>query len=181
MKKCPRCKEELSPADIGPVEVDQCPECKGVWFDKDELRRAKDATDADLHWMEFEIWKHEDQYEHSTSDLSCPVCDKTMVTLQYGHTKVNVDYCPSCRGTWLEKGEFKKIVNALEDELAEKSFADYVKESVREAGEIFTGHESFISEWKDFVRVLRLMQMRLFVENPRLLQAAEDLQRFGPH
>ena len=58
---CPRCDVELSTQLITDVEIDECPECKGVWFENDELRRAKDATDPDLNWIDFEIWKHKDK------------------------------------------------------------------------------------------------------------------------
>ena len=179
MKQCPKCQTGLQAADIGPVEVDECRECKGVWFDTDELRQAKDATDTDLNWMDFEIWKHEDRFESQPSARKCPSCEKPMVSLRYGETQVEIDYCQSCQGTWLDGGEFEKIINSLEKEILTKSFSEYVKESLQEAREIVTGPESFLSEWKDFATVLRMMQYRLFVEHPGLLEAIINAQR-GP-
>lgn len=179
MKQCPKCQADLQAADIGPVAVDECRECKGVWFDPDELRQAKDATDTDLNWMDFEIWKHEDRFESKPSPRECPSCEKPMVSLIYGETEVEIDYCQSCQGTWLDSGEFEKIIDSLEKELLTKSFSEYAKESLQEAKEIITGPESFLSEWKDFTTVLRLMQYRLFVEHPRLLESILNAQR-GP-
>lgn len=176
MKKCPKCDCDLEPRDIGPVEVDECTKCGGIWFDKDELRRAKDAADEDLQWMDFEIWQHEDQFESKPSAHNCPVCDKAFVSLQYGDTGVQIDYCASCRGTWLDRGKFDAIVNHLEEELANRPFSDYVKESVGEAREIIAGPESLMSEWKDFATMLRMMQYRLFVEKPGLLAALTGIQ-----
>ena len=40
MKQCPKCEIGLTPKNIGYVEVDECQSCKGIWFDKDELRQA---------------------------------------------------------------------------------------------------------------------------------------------
>jgi Zn-finger nucleic acid-binding protein len=177
MKQCPKCKDELIPKRIGRIDVDECRKCKGVWYDKDELRQAKDASDSDLDWMDFEIWKHEDQFRTSSSVLSCPACQEPMVTLEYGESKVLIDYCQSCKGTWLDKGEFKRIIEALELELLTKSFPAYIKETIQEGVEIITGPESFISEWKDFANVQRFMQYRLFVENPRLLDRVAVVQR----
>ena len=177
MKQCPKCKDELIPRKIGAIEVDECQKCKGVWYDKDELRQAKDASDSDLNWMDFEIWKHEDQFKSTSCVHSCPTCMEPMVTLEYGKSKVIIDYCQSCKGIWLDKGEFKRIIDALELELLTKAFPSYIKETIQEGVEIITGSESFISEWKDFSNVLRFMQYRLFVENPRLLDTVTSVQK----
>ena len=78
--------------------------------------------------------------------------------------RVEINYCGTCQGIWLDKDELPKIIESLEDEIAQKTLSDYFKESVEEAKEVVTGHESFMSEWKDFSSVLKLMQYRLFVE-----------------
>ena len=180
MKPCPKCKVELKPKSIGPVEVDECENCKGIWFDKDELRQAKDITDSDLSWMDFEIWKHEDRFKSKETKIDCPVCRTQTEAIDYGSTSIEVDYCPSCQGIWLEEDEFKKIIESLEDETLSKSFSDYIKASIEEAKEIITGRESFMSEWKDFVTVLRMMQYRMFVENPKLLSTITSVQKANP-
>lgn len=177
MKKCPNCECDLGPRDIGPVEVDECAKCGGIWFDRDELRRAKDATDADLQWMDFEIWRHDDQFESRESAHRCPSCDKPFVGIEYGKTGVGIDYCTECRGTWLDRGKFESIIDHLEEELAGKPFSAYVKDSVSEAREIVAGSESLMSEWKDFATMLRMMQYRLFVEKPKLLATLTGIQK----
>jgi Zn-finger nucleic acid-binding protein len=177
MKQCPKCEVDLKAKNIGPVEVDECQSCKGIWFDKDELRQAKDSTDSDLNWMDFEIWKHEDQFKSVTCPRKCPTCCEPMVTLKYGSSEVVIDYCKTCKGTWLDRDEFKRIINALKAELLIKSFPSYVEESIRKGIEILTGPESFISEWNDFSTVLRLMQYRLFIVNPTLLNAVTAVQK----
>jgi uncharacterized protein len=35
--KCPNCNETLVMADRNGVEIDYCPNCRGVWLDKGEL------------------------------------------------------------------------------------------------------------------------------------------------
>jgi uncharacterized protein len=40
--------------------------------------------------------------------MKCPVCD---VTLQMTDRQgVEIDYCPQCRGVWLDRGELDKII-----------------------------------------------------------------------
>jgi Zn-finger nucleic acid-binding protein len=162
------------------VEVDECEKCKGMWFEDDELRKAKDLTDENLNWMDFEIWKHEHLFKTNSTDLPCPQCNKALVSINYADTDVEIDYCPTCKGTWLDKDEFKKIIEALANELYSKSFSEYVTSSIEEAKEIITGPESFVSEWKDFLVVLRMLQVRLFVEKPKLVYTIMSIQRASP-
>jgi uncharacterized protein len=40
--------------------------------------------------------------------MNCPVCN---VTLQLAERKnVEIDYCPQCRGIWLDRGKLDKII-----------------------------------------------------------------------
>jgi len=103
-----------------------------------------------------------------------------MVLINYEDTDVEIDYCPQCQGTWLDEGEFNNIIDALNSELANKSIPNYVKASLEEAKEIITGPESFISEWKDFVTVLRMFQYRFLMENPKLQDTVMNMQKGFP-
>jgi Zn-finger nucleic acid-binding protein len=47
--KCPRCKEpNLLMADKQGVEIDYCPECRGMWLDRGELEKIIDKVIADM-------------------------------------------------------------------------------------------------------------------------------------
>jgi Zn-finger nucleic acid-binding protein len=175
--KCPLCKIEMGKKTGGGVEVDACNKCKGIWFEKDELRKAKDSADKDINWMDFEIWKHKDKFKADPRKLACPKCNLTLVAINYGHTNIEIDYCPTCAGIWLDRGEFEKIIESLTEELITKSFSDYIKDSLVEAKEIVTGPESFLSEWKDFTTILHMMELRMFVEHPKLLEMVNTVQR----
>jgi uncharacterized protein len=40
--------------------------------------------------------------------MKCPKCDITLnITDRQG---IEIDYCPSCRGIWLDRGELDKII-----------------------------------------------------------------------
>lgn len=179
MKTCSRCHLEMKKAVVSTIEVDECPQCKGLWFDDRELELAKDNTDRDLAWMDFEIWKHPEHFTVGERPLRCPGCRGRMVGLQYAGTGVTVDTCVACRGVWVEKGEFENIVTALTHELATKSSADYVRASLHEARELFTGPESLVSEWRDLRAVLRLLQLRFFVDHPKLLALITGIPPVG--
>ncbi|MDB5192428.1 MAG: hypothetical protein JWQ96_1991 [Segetibacter sp.] len=40
--------------------------------------------------------------------MKCPNCDATLVMSE--KQGVEIDYCPNCRGLWLDKGELEKIM-----------------------------------------------------------------------
>ena len=41
--------------------------------------------------------------------MKCPVCPDTTL-LMSDRQGVEIDYCPSCRGVWLDRGELDKLV-----------------------------------------------------------------------
>ena len=180
MKTCPKCIVKLDRKNIGEIEVEECHQCKGIWFERDELRQAKDTTDPDLNWMDFDIWKHHDKFTSQESPLDCPACGVKTRGIRYGSTSIEIDYCTSCEGIWLDKGEFEKIINEMEGELNTKSFGEYIVETLKEAKELVTGTEGFVSEWKDFITVVRMMKYRLFADNPKLMDALIKGQKHSP-
>jgi uncharacterized protein len=57
--KCPRCQVDLMISDRQGVEIDFCPQCRGVWLDRGELdkvieraSRFSDDDDDDRRRME---------------------------------------------------------------------------------------------------------------------------------
>jgi len=45
---CPVCEVQLSMADRQGVEIDFCPQCRGVWLDRGELDKIIERTAAEL-------------------------------------------------------------------------------------------------------------------------------------
>jgi len=178
--KCPKCEGEFSTRYVKDVQVEECDQCHGVWFDTNELEKATREVDRDLHWMEFDLWKNQDQVDVSQGSLMCPRCHIPMANVKYGPTEVVVDTCTRCHGIWLDKGEFEQIINALEDELANMSEDEYWDKALEEARDLIEGDKGFISEWRDFSTVLRFLQYRVLVENPRVQSALIALQRSSP-
>jgi uncharacterized protein len=42
-------------------------------------------------------------------NMKCPVCNVDL--LMGERLTVSIDYCPQCRGIWLEKGKLDQIIN----------------------------------------------------------------------
>lgn len=45
----------------------------------------------------------------STGAMKCPTDDSTLVMSE--RNGVEIDYCPQCRGVWLDRGELDKIID----------------------------------------------------------------------
>lgn len=42
--------------------------------------------------------------------MNCPVCKDTKLVMSE-RQGVEIDYCPNCRGVWLDRGELDKIID----------------------------------------------------------------------
>jgi Zn-finger nucleic acid-binding protein len=51
-----------------------------------------------------------------TAAMSCPVCRVPLTMSE--RQGVEIDYCPQCRGVWLDRGELDKIIERSAQELA---------------------------------------------------------------
>jgi len=175
--KCPACKNELSQLSAKGISLDECENCKGAWFDRDELRKLKDKTDSDLRWLDFDVFAETaEKFKTGSEGRQCPKCGEMMSSLAYEKSGVVIDKCGKCHGVWLDSGEFEKIIRYLEDTVAGESFADYKTDAKKQFKEIFTGQESTVSEIKDFLAILHLSEMRMFVEHPRALDVLRNLE-----
>ncbi len=48
--------------------------------------------------------------------MKCPVCDVALVMSD--RQGIEIDYCPQCRGVWLDRGELDKIIERSATEVA---------------------------------------------------------------
>ncbi|OHE83398.1 MAG: hypothetical protein A2579_07150 [Lysobacterales bacterium RIFOXYD1_FULL_69_11] len=46
--KCPACDVPLSMTDRQGIEIDYCPQCRGVWLDRGELDKIIERSSADI-------------------------------------------------------------------------------------------------------------------------------------
>jgi Zn-finger nucleic acid-binding protein len=176
MIKCPRCEAKLRATVVDEISIDECPTCKGIWFDHDELRQAKDLTEPDLVWLDFDIWKQEEKLQPKAGGLTCPKCQTPMCSLAYEGTQVVIDCCGKCKGIWIDKDELENIVISLDEQANRMSAKQYLKATLQEAIELINGPESLVSEWGDFKAVWRLLKLRLVVERPGLYQKLSIFQ-----
>lgn len=54
--------------------------------------------------------------------MKCPVCDTNLQMTE--RSGVEIDYCPSCRGVWLDRGELDKIIERSGNEVVSRASSD---------------------------------------------------------
>ncbi len=64
--KCPNCKDvNLVMSERQGVEIDYCPECRGVWLDRGELDKIiEKSQNSNDRPKQSEDYRKDDRYEH---------------------------------------------------------------------------------------------------------------------
>jgi Zn-finger nucleic acid-binding protein len=105
--KCPNCHAELHEKSYKGIDVDFCDNCQGMWLDADELDELEDkAFDED-------DLKGSLVVSSSPSDRHCPHCDSQLKKFQYRLYSLELDYCESGHGYWLDAGEEKRVLELM--------------------------------------------------------------------
>ena len=170
-------KEPMQKVLFHTVEADYCPECLGIWFDKDELTMAKNDKDAQLNWLDFDVWRDKRRFGVARIDKRCPVCRLPFVEVGYDDSKVKIDFCKHCQGIWLDRGEFKQIMIYLKRKSDYEILHNYTKNAIAELWEVFAGPEKFREELGDFLMVLKLLNYKFVVQHPVVNSLIEDLPK----
>ncbi len=76
--------------------------------------------------------------------MKCPVC-KDVTLLMSEKKGVEIDYCPECRGIWLDRGELEKIMEKEDNYINSKTKEESIKETKEEKPRK-QKRESFMSE-----------------------------------
>ena len=178
---CLDCQTEMQQTDSRVVRIDECPRCRGRWFDRDELRRAKDRADDDLRWLDFDPFSEKAvPLEVASEGRICPRCSVQMGAISYQTSGVVINKCNTCHGIWLHHDQFEKIVKYLEDTISSEQASHYVRDVEKQFAQIVTGSEGVMSEIRDFRAVLRLLELRLAVEHPKIAETVKRLYLLDP-
>jgi Zn-finger nucleic acid-binding protein len=62
--------------------------------------------------------------------MNCPVCNIALTMAD--RQGVEIDYCPKCRGVWLDRGELDKIIERAGMESTTRREPEYQREHYQE-------------------------------------------------
>lgn len=166
--QCSNCKNGLKKITYKDVELDQCLNCGGMWFDGGELRKVKEREDELLRWLDIDLFADTKQFTGGYSSMVCPKDGNSLYEISYDNTDINVDVCNVCKGVWLDKEELDNIIAFLKRTVFREDAGHYLTHLEEQIKEVFTGSESFISELRDVYIVFRLLEYRLVSQWPRI-------------
>jgi uncharacterized protein len=88
------------------VEINQCHECGGLWFDDSEFYMIKQGLAAVIDAIDREKLK---ALTPTATELHCPR-DGALLSMFKDPSfpkSIQVEFCPTCRGFWFNRGEFR--------------------------------------------------------------------------
>lgn len=109
---CVKCNSVLDKATFQGLEVDLCPRCGGLWLDRGEITRAAKLSDDELGKLRALLTGSSGPPPIPTAiKVDCPACEGTLSEVTLG--SVHVDYCGTCHGIFLDRGELQDAVAAV--------------------------------------------------------------------
>ncbi|HEU4754096.1 MAG TPA: zf-TFIIB domain-containing protein [Armatimonadota bacterium] len=115
-RTCPCCEQEMTSARFGPLSLELCLPCGGVWLDYGELPQLVRAGAVPFR-------KLADRVPPGTRKLvtrrerseRCPVCTVPLLYTEYPSMPgVALQTCPFCEGFWIESDALRRIAERLE-------------------------------------------------------------------
>ena len=109
---CVKCNSVLDKALFQGLEVDLCPKCGGLWLDRGEITRAAKLPEAELARLRTLLTGSSGPPPVPTPNMApCPACTGSLSEVVLG--AVHVDYCGTCHGIFLDRGELQAAIEAV--------------------------------------------------------------------
>ncbi|HET6382931.1 MAG TPA: zf-TFIIB domain-containing protein [Armatimonadota bacterium] len=106
---CPACNQAMISQDFDGVMVDVCANCKGLWFDWQELARLEKPTSQITPALQSALDSPR-QPDQNRGALRCPKCGIPLHRHEFRMEQgVDIDECYQCGGFFLDAGELKAI------------------------------------------------------------------------
>jgi Zn-finger nucleic acid-binding protein len=105
--------------EFADIELDSCPECGGLWFDRGEMELLAARCGCSVELLAARSGSHVEE-----ARLKCPTCRRTMDKKLFGEGEPVVgDVCSHCGGLWLDAGELLQVLAQGGTDLAETGAA----------------------------------------------------------
>lgn len=119
---CPACAGvALQPLNVRQDTLYKCPQCDGLWFDRDDLVDVEHLPDSELMSdFQDQLVSSPAQMRDSGRGRTCPHCSKDLESHRYDYSSsIWVDSCPDGEGVWLDCGEVMAVHKHLDDSAKE--------------------------------------------------------------
>jgi Zn-finger nucleic acid-binding protein len=132
---CPNGCGRLTSQIVGPVKLDRCQTCAGIYLDKDLVERlrnlpARRLVDIDEAVVPSNVLASA-LARQRVDPRPCPNCRTLMLPYEVQcHVLVVLDKCGACEGIWADDRELEAVV--VEEEGSEVHFGKKLSDSARD-------------------------------------------------
>jgi hypothetical protein len=121
----------LVPVQFGPVELELCGHCRGVWLDHGEVAEVSHESLSGASPTMAELVLSRGQRRGGT-DMRCPKCEGSLVTYRFAdYEALEIEFCEDCGGVWLERGELAQIQRSRSREVLEQLTGQSLRQAPR--------------------------------------------------
>ncbi len=104
--QCAKCQGRLKPIEVDHIELDRCEECRGLWFDPNELNEVLQHGRYKLVEPVFGGNTRLVSAPSNHTPGACPRCKTDLTAIEsLVIDGLIYDDCPKCGGIWLDAGE----------------------------------------------------------------------------
>lgn len=126
---CPVCNDvEMFVLEFELIEIDYCPECRGVWLDSGELELVGERAGALRGGLLSALEERKGSRPGGRARRRCPICRRRLREVQTEPPNpIVLDRCPRGDGLWFDRGELPAVVGAAgaeEDNVLARFFAE---------------------------------------------------------
>ncbi len=137
---CPVCKSDMIDVEYEKIELDYCTNCRGVWFDSEELELLLGRVGFEDHGLPLGDMLSRPEAETSERKRRCPICGQKMKKAAIGRQpEVLIDVCPQGDGLWFDGGEVTELIKHLAKEPSKKR--DSQQQVTAFLGDVFKARE----------------------------------------
>ena len=110
--QCPACRgKDMFVLEFELMELDYCPDCRGIWLDSGELELIGEKAGALQGDLLSALEADENAKDAVRSDRACPVCNRSLQEVNTaGKALITVDRCPDGHGLWFDHGELGGVI-----------------------------------------------------------------------
>jgi Zn-finger nucleic acid-binding protein len=108
---CPTCHGLMMVVEQDKIELDHCPNCRGVWFDAGELELMLERLGLESDSLSLAQIMDLPEAKTGEKKRRCPICKRKMKKVYIGKDpKVLIDVCGWGDGLWFDGGEVHQII-----------------------------------------------------------------------
>jgi Zn-finger nucleic acid-binding protein len=109
--KCPACNITTTAVEFDKIELDFCPACRGIWFDRGELELLLDTLTGRTTQDLVNSLLQKPAQKVSEKRRNCPICLRKMRKIDIGSGRqMLIDVCSNAHGLWLDGGEAGALI-----------------------------------------------------------------------